>query len=58
MICFILLITTYACQAFGVQFAQDAFSLGVATAIDKQKDLPKNEFEPKYIVVKGVKYKV
>lgn len=30
----------------------------VATAIDKQKDLPKNEFEPKYIVVKGVKYKV
>lgn len=30
----------------------------VASAIDKQKDLPKNEFEPKYIVVKGVKYRV
>lgn len=34
MICFILLITTYVCQAFGVQFAQDAFSLGVATFLE------------------------
>lgn len=30
----------------------------VSTAIDKQKDLPKNAFEPKYLVVKGVKYRV
>lgn len=34
MICFILLITTYVCQAFGVQFAQDVFSLGLAAFLE------------------------
>lgn len=34
MICFILLIADYVCSAFGVQFAQDAVSLGIATFLE------------------------
>lgn len=34
MICFMLLITAYACQAFGVQFAQDVVSLGLAAFLE------------------------
>lgn len=34
MICFILLITDYVCSAFGVQFAQDAVSLGIAAFLE------------------------
>lgn len=34
MICFILLITDYVCSAFGVQFAQDAESLGTAAGLE------------------------
>ena len=39
MICFILLITDYICSAFGVQFAQDAVSLGIAALLEMLADI-------------------
>lgn len=34
MICFILLIVDFICGAFGVQFAQDTVSLGIASVLE------------------------